>query len=152
MSCQDMEVGQELGRNDRRSECGEPFEWVARTPQGSTACVTKNAAKSVPSVHVFAAIVVEDGGKPHTINLCRNCNDCRMTDGFLPLNVGAISNREEVGKASVGSSNGWKQQRKAAQQETFSSWQNESPHKEELELLRVSGDLRLEGSFMRQAS
>ena len=41
---------------------------------------------------------------------------------------------------------------KAAQLETDSSWQHESPLKEELELLRMGSDLRLEGSLMRQAA
>ena len=40
---------------------------------------------------------------------------------------------------------------KVVQVETDSSWQNESPFKEELELLRMGNDLRLEGSSMRQA-
>ena len=38
------------------------------------------------------------------------------------------------------------------QLETSSSWQNESPYKEELELLRVSGDMFVDGSLMRQAT
>ena len=37
------------------------------------------------------------------------------------------------------------------QLETTSSWQTESPRKEELELLRVINDLRLDGKLMRQA-
>ena len=39
---------------------------------------------------------------------------------------------------------------KAVQLET-SKWQHESPHKEELELLRVSGDTQMDGTWMRQA-
>ena len=31
------------------------------------------------------------------------------------------------------------------------SWQDQSPYKEELEQLRVSGDLRLDGTLIRQA-
>ena len=38
------------------------------------------------------------------------------------------------------------------QLETSSSWQNESPYKEELELLRVSNDMFVDGSLMRQAT
>ena len=41
-------------------------------------------------------------------------------------------------------------QQNAVQLETDSSSQNESPHEEELELLRVGNELRLEGSSMRQ--
>ena len=40
---------------------------------------------------------------------------------------------------------------KAVKLETSSSWQHESPYKEELELLRVSGDVRLDDTLMRQA-
>ena len=39
---------------------------------------------------------------------------------------------------------------KAVQLETGSSWPLESPCKEELELLRMSGDMRLDGTSMRQ--
>ena len=38
------------------------------------------------------------------------------------------------------------------QLETSGSWQNESPYKEELELLRVSNDVFVDGSLMRQAT
>ena len=31
------------------------------------------------------------------------------------------------------------------------TWQDESPYKEELELLRVSGDMRLDGTLIQQA-
>ena len=39
---------------------------------------------------------------------------------------------------------------KAVQLEIDSSWQTESPSKEELELLRAGSDQRLEGTSMRQ--
>ena len=55
-----------------------------------------------------------------------------------PKNVEAFHYREEVGKASNGRSND-------------SSWQNESPYKEELELLREGSDQPLGGSLMCQA-
>ena len=41
---------------------------------------------------------------------------------------------------------------KAVPLETTRSWQTESPYIEELELLRASSDLRLDGTVMRQAS
>ena len=37
---------------------------------------------------------------------------------------------------------------KAVQLEASGSWQNESPYKEELERLRVSSDMRLDGTLM----
>ena len=40
---------------------------------------------------------------------------------------------------------------KTVQLEASGRWQNESPHKNELDLLRVSSDLRLDGTLMRQA-
>ena len=38
----------------------------------------------------------------------------------------------------------------AVQLEACGGWQHESPYKEDLELLRVSGDLRLDGTIMRE--
>ena len=54
-------------------------------------------------------------------------------------NVGAIHKRK-VGRAVVGRGS-----------KTDSSWQNELPYKEDLELLRMGSDLPLEGTLMRQA-
>ena len=35
----------------------------------------------------LAAVVVEEDGKPHTINLCRNCYDCRLTEVAIKTNA-----------------------------------------------------------------
>ena len=53
--------------------------------------------------------------------------------------------KKEVGKEFVGRGN------KSGAVEESGSWKNESPYKEELELLRISSDLRLDGTLMRQA-
>ena len=73
MSCQDMEVEKVKSLEEMGvvpSAVSHPSG--RQDPSGSTSCVTRSSAKTVPSVHVFAAIVVEDGGNPHTIDFCRN--------------------------------------------------------------------------------
>ena len=71
----------------------------------------------------------------------------RLQDRCPPaINVGAIHGRENMGEVDVGRSS-----KRRAAEETKGSWQNESPHKEELELLREVRDLRFDDSSMRQA-
>ena len=121
----------------------------------------------------IAAILVEDDGKPHTINLCRNCFNLRLAE----RNESVVTNvrwkamiEQKVSRQSVGRlrvrwfrqkgvgrcavKNLWakdlvEEATKAVQLEK--SWPAESPHKEELELLRVRSGLRLDGTLIRQA-
>ena len=47
---------------------------------GSSTCGTRSATKRASSfLNDLAAIVTEEGGTPHTINLCRNCQDSRRS-------------------------------------------------------------------------
>ena len=66
------------------------------------------------------------------------------TDGFINRMWGEICSQEAVGKGVDGEEN----EMGAA----GTGWQDESPYKEELELLRVSSDMRLDGTLIRQAS
>ena len=106
----------------------------------------------------LAAIVADADDKPHTIHFCRNCYHCRLTERGEPnINQCSLEKmiRHETSRDRLWAA--WAKQlleeaTKAVQLETHSSWQNESPYKEELELLRVGNNLRFEGSSMRQAS
>ena len=72
----------------------------------------------------LASIVEEEDGKPQTIKLCRNCYDSRLTES------GESTVTNAVWKEMI------RQTTKSVQAETDSSWHNESPYKEELELLQ----------------
>ena len=70
----------------------------------------------------------------------------RFGVGWIPpTNVGAIHDQKGWAKLLL------EEATKAVQLETSSSWQHESPFREELELLREGSDLRLEGSLVRPA-
>ena len=120
--------------------------------------------------------MTEKGVAPHAFKLCKSCHDYRlMEQGETKVSntvwKGVIRQKTSRGKlrAAFGSDGvlpkmwerfatekRWANQlseeaAKAVQLETDSSWQHESPLKEELELLRLGSDLRLKGSLMRQA-
>ena len=70
---------------------------------------------------------------------------CFRARWIPPKNVGTIHHQQGWAKHFL------EETAKAVQPETDSSWQHGSPFKEELQLLRMGNDLRLEGSFTRQA-
>ena len=121
----------------------------------------------------LAAIVVEEGDTPHTINLRRKCYEkARLEQGETQVNgaqwkelikqktsrgklwaaFGVDFSFEKCGNVSQSRERGperrWMQQ---GQSRTDGSWQQESPCKEELELLRNVKDLRFDGASMRKA-
>ena len=122
----------------------------------------------------IAAVVTEDDGKPHTINLCRDCYNLRLAERTESIVTSAgwkamIEQKFSLGKLSAAlGTDGFvnrmweryavkkrwasklEEATQAVQLET-SSWQNESPYKEEHELLRVSSDMRLEAIEARKA-
>ena len=114
--------------------------------------------------------MTEKGGTPHTINLCRNWYDGRRIQEAEEKVNGvewkALTQRSPP-EASSGQRSGWKSSCDMWEQFTIKkmwvrtllddaakvtllepdgSWQNESPCKEELELLRHGNGLRFVGS------
>ena len=118
-----------------------------------------HATKRLQFVKHLATIVVEEDGKPHTINLCRDCYYCMLaasgeskvtnavfwSDGFLQNCWSVLRPRRCWAKHLL------EAETKAVQFMTDSNRQNESPYKEELELLREGNDLQWRAPSMRQA-
>ena len=123
-SCQqnDMEVDKDEGMEEfeLHRERGERFGWVARTLRAKYMCDKSN--KEGFKFFDIAAIL-EDDGKSHTINLCKNCYDMRLSERnelkvtgagwkamierkvsrwFCQKNVGAIENQKSCGKKMFG--------------------------------------------------
>ena len=124
----------------------------------------------------IAAIVAEEGGAAHTINLCKRCyNEGRLKQGDEHV---AASNWKELveqkacrGKlwAAFGTEQfvrkmwerftlkkGWTRSvladvENANQYGTGGDWQQETSHNEEVELVWHSSDLRFEGILIRRA-
>ena len=80
VSCQDMEVDENKSLEEMGfvpSSVNEPF-------RVNHMCDKKRYEREF-KFYQLAAIVTEEGGTPHTINLCNNCFDCRRT-GRISLN------------------------------------------------------------------
>ena len=129
------------------------LEEMGFVPSAVSDLATRSAPKRASSFFDIAAILVEDDVKPHTIKLCGNCWNHRLTGSgetevteadCRPLTRFTIE--KERAKHLL------EEAAKAVQLETDSSRQNESPDKEEIELLRVIGDLRLDGTSMCKAT
>ena len=96
----------------------------------------------------LAAIVTEEGGMPHTINHCRHCCGYRLIVGTADWND-LITHKTSRGRLWASFEIEWFHQEnmgavqaaKDVQLETDCSRQ---PHMEELELLRMGNNMRLE--------
>ena len=118
---------------------------------------------------------MEEDGTPHTTNLCRKCNNLKLTESGETKVTNAVWQamlEQKVSRGRLSAAFGtdgfeegmWKRftvkklwatksleaAAKPVQLETSSSWQNGSSCREELEVLRVTGDMRLDGTMMRQ--
>ena len=62
-----------------RSECGERFGWVVRLLRVKYMCDQKCNEEGLRSCDI-AVILVEVVGKPHTISLCGNYHNLRLTE------------------------------------------------------------------------
>ena len=139
----------ELSNNKRSEELGFVPSAVSESAggtnlSGSNMCATKKCNDEGFKFFAIAAMLVEDEGKPHTINLCRNCYNSGWQKETNSNVTGAgwktmIEQKVSRGETkSCGQDNGWMRQ-------------DVSPYKEVLELLQVSGGMRLGGTLIRQA-
>ena len=82
VSCQDMEVYddqsfEELGLV--QSAVSDSAGW--HDPSGPSTCATRSATKRASSFYgIEQPSWWEEGGQPHTPNICRNCYDCRLAE------------------------------------------------------------------------
>ena len=136
----------------------------------------KKCREKVFKFYELAAIMTEEEGTTHMINLCRNCYEkMRLEQG--EAKVDGVEWKEMIKqKASRGNllaafgvddflrkkwewftvKKAWartvlEEAARVTQLGIDGSWQNESSHKDELEFLRNVKDLRLDGSSMSKS-
>ena len=109
------------------SKCGERYGWL--------------------QVLWFAAILVEDDGRPHTTDLFKNCYNLRLAERNEPEVAHSrwrtLRRQEDAGKILDG--------RGGDCDAAGEKLARELHYREELELLRESDCVRLEGTMIRQA-
>ena len=160
VSCQDMEA------EDNNSLEGFIPSAVGEPLRVKHMCDQKRDEKGL-KFQELAAILTDERGTPPTINLCRDCFDYRLIEQGESKVSNAVWKdmiRQSTSRGRFWAvfgpggfikrmrerfaiKKGWakhllEQAAKAVQLETDSSWQNESPHEGELELLRMGSDLR----------
>ena len=171
VSCQDMEVDD----NKSLEEMGFVPSAAGELLRVTHMCDKKGDERGFKFCEL-AAVVTEEGGTKHTINLHRNCLHRRRTGqgrgqqrsleredqtqnfSFLETGCGSfwvqMVSFKKCWSVSQSREHGpgcWKWQKKWCSEKQAANWQRVSLFKEELELLREVRDLRFDGSLMRPA-